>query len=226
MTEAARAPFKGPFEVEPHYWEEAETKISGYQVIDADSRLVVLFPGYGTEPKAQWLRDTLNAATCPAPAPVGGEAPSRMLQIGAAVSDFEEAVTSGSAEERDRKKVRLYQLVRDVILATPAIPQPGEISDLLDSLIDEATEKCSESFIGHDDMHKLPSYAAVVQSMQAARATAPAGHVLTAEERGEIALIAGYAHDEKAAPGRLTYREDTTRLIAIISRLTSTEPTP
>lgn len=68
---------------------------------------------------------------------------------------------------------------------------------------------------------RLSNLIAASDALRAARPTDAHRITLTAEERAEIAAIVEYAHDERACPSRTGYRDDTAKLIAIITRTTT-----
>jgi hypothetical protein len=90
-------------------------------------------------------------------------------------------------------------------------------SEHFSNLARAACSQCFASTAFYDDAGD----AITAWNTRPARATAPAGHVLTEEERGRVAVVRElYEH------GNMPGTELTRALLAIISRLTSTEPKP
>lgn len=145
MTEAAQAPFKGPFRIIEGY-----EGPSGAEVQAADGYIVsaLISPH-----KAQWLCDTLNAATRPAPTPVG--------------DDLVE--TAGKA---------LYMHERKTMATEAAANMPWEA---LPPFARGLWRNKARAVI--DAIPTTPPIPA--------RATAPAGHVLTEQEK-EVAVGGAY----------------------------------
>jgi hypothetical protein len=346
MTEAAQAPYKGPFSVKHH----SDTEMADhYWIEDANGKAI-----RGVDLRdAQWLRDTLNAATRPGSAAVDEAEIDRIMALSdqeviaetiAAGEDPDQIVTEGRAllaaaivasraldaaagdYTHSQSNSELQRtLMHDAFFAgaeyqrmvalraaptTPPIPQPGgerEIDRLLasdvksepayvmpDGSVETLTDHIGLIFMHHvhanvSEEQRPNSWAdfsdeqiarirtaarEAIAAWQAARATAPAGHVLTEEERGRLDEIK--ERERRATPGKweawngcswwriglqahsgrqyeiispttdssdghpnltgpnlrddLTFaahaRQDIPLLLAIISRLTSTEPKP
>jgi hypothetical protein len=104
MTEAAQAPYKGPFSVKHH----SDTEMADhYWIEDANGKAIRGVDLGG----AQWLRDTLNAATRPATAPVGGDLAGQKLAVIAKLAV--EPITGATIEAVARERAqRLYWIAR------------------------------------------------------------------------------------------------------------------
>jgi hypothetical protein len=209
MTEAAQAPYKGPF----------REHLDSGSVVDATGCLLC---DAGNSDRARWLCDTLNA-TRPAPASVGGEDSNDIEIIRTVILPI---VRDGGLGVLG-KSMKIWLALKAHF--TPPITQPGG---------EREAQRLFEQRFGHLDLTLFGSadwpvvytnsrtqdaWRGFNDGLQAARATAPAGHVLTEQEIVDLIEANTGVSTEN---GRLCVVNANIAARAIISRLTSTEPKP